>query len=380
MDALGEAALRGARECARAVFEIQSRRGARRRVRPRSHRLQRRERDVRSDGLRRARGGIQSDLGRRAQIPPHRDRRRHRYADAAVRGLPADPVGVLRGHRIDPGEPARQDRNASNLPTFSRDPSMLRSFSQRPFSCSFRPLSLHLTPSPPTAIWSARYVITMDAQRRVIENGAVAVRGERIVAVGTKAEIDRRFQPKQRLDRPDAILAPGLINTHAHAAMSLFRGIADDMRLQDWLEKFIFPAEAKNVFAGIRPLGHAPGLSRNAAGGRHHLHGHVLLRGRGGGGYQRSRHARGAGRDHHRLPRARQQDARRRLEVHRALHHPLPQRSSHRAGGRAARAVHELRRDPEGFARAGESLWRAAGDPPFGNQEGERRHAWPSAK
>src|SRR5580765_2765021 len=100
---------------------------------------------------------------------------------------------------------------------------------------------------PADSIWSARYVITMDAQRRVIENGAVAVRGERIVAVGTKAEIDRRFQPKQRLDRPEAILAPGLINTHTHAAMSLFRGIADDMNLQDWLTKFIFPAEAKNV-------------------------------------------------------------------------------------------------------------------------------------
>ncbi|MEO8593389.1 MAG: amidohydrolase family protein [Candidatus Solibacter sp.] len=102
---------------------------------------------------------------------------------------------------------------------------------------------------PADAVWSARYVITMDAQRRVIENGAVAVKGERILAVGTKAEIDARFKPKVRLDRPDAILAPGLINTHTHAAMSLFRGIADDMKLQDWLEKFIFPAEAKNVSA-----------------------------------------------------------------------------------------------------------------------------------
>ena len=75
----------------------------------------------------------------------------------------------------------------------------------------------------------------------------MAIRGDRIVAVGTKAEIDARFQAKQRLDRPDAILAPGLINTHTHAAMSLFRGIADDMKLQDWLKNFIFPAEAKNV-------------------------------------------------------------------------------------------------------------------------------------
>jgi 5-methylthioadenosine/S-adenosylhomocysteine deaminase len=100
---------------------------------------------------------------------------------------------------------------------------------------------------PADWIWSARYVITEDGQRRVIENGAIAVRADRIVGVGTKAEIDPKFHAKQRLDRPDAILAPGLINTHTHAAMSLFRGIADDLRLQDWLEKFIFPAEAKNV-------------------------------------------------------------------------------------------------------------------------------------
>jgi 5-methylthioadenosine/S-adenosylhomocysteine deaminase len=75
----------------------------------------------------------------------------------------------------------------------------------------------------------------------------VAVVAGRIAAAGPAAEIGQRYDAKQRLDRPDAILAPGLVNTHTHAAMSLFRGIADDMRLQDWLEKFIFPAEAKNV-------------------------------------------------------------------------------------------------------------------------------------
>src|SRR6516162_7106880 len=92
-----------------------------------------------------------------------------------------------------------------------------------------------LSAEPADWIWSGRYVITMDGPRRVIENGAVAVSGERIVGVGPKAEVDARFQPKQRLDRPDAILAPGLINTHTHAAMSLFRGLADDLKLQDWL-------------------------------------------------------------------------------------------------------------------------------------------------
>lgn len=107
--------------------------------------------------------------------------------------------------------------------------------------------ALHAAPAD--WIWSARYVVTMDARHRVIEDGAVAIVGDHIAAVGTRAEIDRAWQPKQRLDRPDAILAPGLINGHTHAAMSLLRGIADDLNLQDWLEKYIFPAEAKNVNA-----------------------------------------------------------------------------------------------------------------------------------
>jgi len=96
-------------------------------------------------------------------------------------------------------------------------------------------------------IWTARYVVTMDPQRRVIEDGAIAIGGERILAAGPRSEIEQRYQARQRLDRPDAILAPGLIDTHTHAAMSLFRGIADDLRLQEWLEHYIFPAEARNV-------------------------------------------------------------------------------------------------------------------------------------
>ena len=100
---------------------------------------------------------------------------------------------------------------------------------------------------PADLVVSARYVMTMDGTRRVIDNGAVAIKGERILAVGTKASIDQQYTPKQRIDSGNAILAPGLINTHTHAPMSLFRGIADDMVLQDWLTKYIFPAEAKNV-------------------------------------------------------------------------------------------------------------------------------------
>jgi 5-methylthioadenosine/S-adenosylhomocysteine deaminase len=104
---------------------------------------------------------------------------------------------------------------------------------------------------PADWIVTARYVITMDPARRVIEDGAVAVRSGRIVAVGPRAEIDRRYQARERLDRPEALIAPGLINTHAHAPMSLLRGLANDQSLQDWLEKSIFPAEARNVTPGF---------------------------------------------------------------------------------------------------------------------------------
>lgn len=94
---------------------------------------------------------------------------------------------------------------------------------------------------------SAGRVLTMDAAGTVIENGAVAVRGGRILAVGPREEIVRRFRASRRIERPGALLAPGLINGHTHAPMSLLRGIADDVPLEAWLERYIFPAEARNV-------------------------------------------------------------------------------------------------------------------------------------
>ncbi len=95
----------------------------------------------------------------------------------------------------------------------------------------------------------ARYVITMDGTHRVIENGAVAIKGSRIAAVDTQAAIARSFTAARTLDKSDSLIAPGLIDTHTHAPMSLFRAIADDRRLEDWLHNFIFPAESKNVTA-----------------------------------------------------------------------------------------------------------------------------------
>jgi 5-methylthioadenosine/S-adenosylhomocysteine deaminase len=107
--------------------------------------------------------------------------------------------------------------------------------------------TVSLAAAPADWILTARYVVTVDPGHRIIEDGAVAIAGDHILAVGPRAEILRAYQARQRLDRPNAVIAPGLINTHTHAAMSLFRGIADDKVLQDWLEHYIFPAEAKNV-------------------------------------------------------------------------------------------------------------------------------------
>ena len=90
-------------------------------------------------------------------------------------------------------------------------------------------------------------VVTMDGAGRVITGGAVAVAGTDIVAVDTTEVIQRQYRAADMLDARGQVVLPGLINTHTHAPMVLFRGLADDLPLMDWLTKYIFPAEAKTV-------------------------------------------------------------------------------------------------------------------------------------
>lgn len=90
-------------------------------------------------------------------------------------------------------------------------------------------------------------VVTMDAGGTVIENGAVAVRRDRIVAVGKTSEINSKYKAERVIEAAGRVVMPGLINTHTHVPMGMFRGIADDLVLMEWLQKYIFPAEAKNV-------------------------------------------------------------------------------------------------------------------------------------
>lgn len=88
-------------------------------------------------------------------------------------------------------------------------------------------------------------VVTMDGERRVLEGGAVAIRGDRIDAILDASE--SLPDAAQTIDATGHLVIPGLINAHGHAAMTLLRGIADDLALLEWLENYIFPAEANNV-------------------------------------------------------------------------------------------------------------------------------------
>lgn len=94
-------------------------------------------------------------------------------------------------------------------------------------------------------------LLTVDAENRVIPDGAVAVRNGRIAAVGTTAALSG-LPAAEVIDARGGIIMPGLVNTHTHAAMTLFRGLADDLPLMAWLNEHIFPAEAGLDAAQVR--------------------------------------------------------------------------------------------------------------------------------
>jgi 5-methylthioadenosine/S-adenosylhomocysteine deaminase len=95
-------------------------------------------------------------------------------------------------------------------------------------------------------------VLTL-SQDQIIEGGFVAITDRKIVEVGK--EYRDQFLPKDMWNLNKSLLMPGLINTHTHAAMVFFRGLADDLPLMEWLERYIFPAESKNVNEELVYLG-----------------------------------------------------------------------------------------------------------------------------
>jgi len=110
-------------------------------------------------------------------------------------------------------------------------------------------------------------VVTMDNSRRIIENGAVAVKNGRILAIGRATEIVRDHAAGEVINAGGKVVIPGLINGHTHVPMTLFRGLADDLDLQEWLTKYIFPAEAKNVSEEFVRVGTRLGLAEMIRGG-----------------------------------------------------------------------------------------------------------------
>src|SRR4030095_137737 len=84
-------------------------------------------------------------------------------------------------------------------------------------------------------------VITEDARHSIVAPGAVAIDGADILEVGAPDAIAAKYRAAETISARDQIVLPGLINTHTHAPMVMYRGLADDLKLMDWLEKYIFP-------------------------------------------------------------------------------------------------------------------------------------------
>jgi 5-methylthioadenosine/S-adenosylhomocysteine deaminase len=99
------------------------------------------------------------------------------------------------------------------------------------------------------------FVVTMADDGGIVEKGAVAVDEGVILAVGAASDIATRFSSRETLDGENRIVMPGLINGHSHAAMTLLRGVADDLALMEWLQNYIFPAEVEFVDAEFVRIG-----------------------------------------------------------------------------------------------------------------------------
>jgi 5-methylthioadenosine/S-adenosylhomocysteine deaminase len=91
------------------------------------------------------------------------------------------------------------------------------------------------------------YLLTFNQKEAVVERGSVAVKADRIVAIGETSSVKEKIEAREVLDASGCLIMPGLINLHTHAAMTCFRGLADDLPLQEWLHEHIFPAEASHI-------------------------------------------------------------------------------------------------------------------------------------
>lgn len=106
-----------------------------------------------------------------------------------------------------------------------------------------------------TAILKNAIVLTMDQNNEIFDPGAVAIDGDKIVAVGTEKDILSQYQAADVIDCGRKVLMPGLVNTHTHIPMTLLRGLADDLRLDVWLMGYMMPVEREFVSPEFVRLG-----------------------------------------------------------------------------------------------------------------------------
>ncbi len=89
------------------------------------------------------------------------------------------------------------------------------------------------------------YLYLQDKDKTIIKNGGVAILDDTIVETGASADLAAKYPGVELLATEHGLIMPGLVNTHTHAAMACFRGLADDLPLMQWLQEYIFPVEAK---------------------------------------------------------------------------------------------------------------------------------------
>lgn len=92
---------------------------------------------------------------------------------------------------------------------------------------------------------TGKYLLTQDTKQTIINDGGIAIQNDRILETGTARDLLAKYSEAKVINEAHGLIMPGLVNTHTHAAMACFRGIADDLPLMQWLQEYIFPVEAK---------------------------------------------------------------------------------------------------------------------------------------
>ena len=125
------------------------------------------------------------------------------------------------------------------------------------------------SPSPPQEVdllLHARWIIPI-RPRGVLHDHALAVHAGRILALGPAGEMTRQYRAREHLHLDRHVLMPGLVNAHTHGAMTLLRGLADDLPLMTWLNRHIWPAEGRFVSAEFVRIGTQLAIAEMLRGG-----------------------------------------------------------------------------------------------------------------